>query len=32
MCWLLDIARSRHRLNRCLVIARARLAPLTRPR
>ena len=32
MCWLLDIARSRHRLNRCLLIARARLAPLTRPR
>jgi hypothetical protein len=32
MCWLLDIAKSRHRLSRCLLIARARLAPLTRPR
>jgi O-antigen/teichoic acid export membrane protein len=32
MCWLLDIARTRHRLSRALLIARARLAPLTRPR
>jgi O-antigen/teichoic acid export membrane protein len=32
MCWLFDVARSRHRLNRCLLIVRARLAPLTRPR
>jgi O-antigen/teichoic acid export membrane protein len=32
MCWLLDIAKSRHRMSRCLLIARARLAPLTRPR
>jgi len=32
MCWLLDIAKSRHRLSRCLLIARARLTPLTRPR
>jgi O-antigen/teichoic acid export membrane protein len=32
MCWLLDIAKSRHRLSRCLLIVRNRLAPLTRPR
>jgi hypothetical protein len=32
MCWLLDIAKSRHRLARCLLIVRNRLAPLTRPR
>jgi O-antigen/teichoic acid export membrane protein len=32
MCWLLDVARTRHRLARCLMIARNRLAPLTRPR
>jgi hypothetical protein len=32
MCWLLDIAKSRHRLRRCLAIARTRLTPLTRPR
>ena len=32
MCWLLDVAKTRHRLARCLLIARNRLAPLTRPR
>jgi hypothetical protein len=32
MCWLLDIAKSRHRVNRALMIVRARLAPLMRPR
>ncbi len=32
MCWLLDIAKSRHRFDRALTIAHARLAPLMRPR
>jgi O-antigen/teichoic acid export membrane protein len=32
MCWLLDIAKSRHRLNRCVLILRNTLAPRTRPR
>jgi O-antigen/teichoic acid export membrane protein len=32
MCWLLDIAKSRHRVNRALMIVRARLVPLMRPR
>jgi O-antigen/teichoic acid export membrane protein len=32
MCWLLDIAKSRHRLAQGMQMVRARLAPLTRPR
>jgi O-antigen/teichoic acid export membrane protein len=32
MCWLLDVAKSRHRLGRCLRIVRNTLAPLARLR